>query len=233
MNRELPGMVGGLGPESTVIYYQQIIAAYRKAKQHASYPHLLLSSIDLQRMLVLLAASDLAGIADYMLHAIRSLAAAGATFAFIGANTWHIVFDQVEQLSPIPLISIVQTACAAAKQAGCKRLGLFGTRYTMQADFYPKVFAPSGLAIVPPAQSEQDYIHEKYMGELLNGVVVPETRQQLLKIMQGMQDRDQIDGVILGGTELSLLFQDHTAGSIPLFDTTKIHVQAVVARMLE
>ena len=230
---QIAGMIGGLGPESTAVYYHRIIAEYRKAQPDGSYPSILINSINLQRMLDLVVAADYAGMAGYLLSALEQLAAAGATFGFISANTPHIVFDQIESRSPIPLISIVKAACAAAKQAGCRRLGLIGARFTMQADFYPKVFSEEGLEIITPGKDEQHYIHEKYMGELVNGLAVPQTRQELLNIMERLKERDQIDGVILGGTELSLLFDDETACGIPLLDTTKNHVQAIVARMLE
>jgi len=229
---QLAGMIGGLGPESTAVYYRQIVAAYRQAKPDGSHPSILINSIVMQRVLGLIVAADYREVAKYLLDAIHQLAAAGATFGFISANAPHIVFEEVEEQSPIPLLSIVKAACAAAKKAGCNRLGLLGARFTMQATFYPKVFSQAGLEIVTPNKEEQDYIHEKYMGELVNGRVVPETRQEILRIMQRIKDRDQIDGVILGGTELSLLFEQDAASGIPLLDTTKIHVQAIVARML-
>jgi aspartate racemase len=230
---QLAGMIGGLGPESTAVYYRGIVSEYRKAKPDGSYPALFINSLNMRRMLDLITAADYAGAANYLVGALEQLAAAGATFGFITANAPHLVFDAVEARSPLPLISIVRPTSAAAKQAGLKRLGLLGARFTMQATFYPKVFAQAGLEIVTPGQDEQDYIHAKYMGELVNGLVIPETRQELSKIIERMKDRDQIDGMILGGTELSLLFHEDSAGGIPLLDTTKLHIQAVVARMLE
>jgi aspartate racemase len=230
---QIAGMIGGLGPESTAVYYRRLIEEYRKAKQDGSYPSILVNSLNMQRMLGLLIAADHEGVVRYLLKALEQLAVTGATFGFISANAPHLVFDELESLSPIPLISIVKAACTAAKQTGRKRLGLIGARFTMQAAFYPKVFSGEGLTIVTPDAKEQDYIHEKYLGELVNGLVVPETRQELLKIMERLKVRGQIDGVILGGTELSLLFDDDTACGMPLLDTTKIHVQAVVAQMLE
>ncbi len=229
---QIAGMIGGLGPESTAVYYREIIAEHRKAKQDGSYPSIFINSLNMQRMLDLLVAADNEGVVRYLLNALEQLAAAGATFGFISANAPHIVFDEIEGLSPIPLISIVKTACATAKQAGCKRLGLIGARFTMQGAFYPRVFSQEGLEIVTPDQEEQNYIHERYIGELVNGRVVAETRRQFLKIMEHLKERDQIDGVILGGTELSLLFDDDTACGVPLLDTTKIHVQAIVARLV-
>jgi aspartate racemase len=226
-------MIGGLGPESTAVYYRQIIAEYRKAKPDGSYPSIFINSINMQRMLNLIVATDCAAVTQHLLNALEQLAAAGATFGFISANTPHIVFDELESLSPIPLVSIVKTTCSAAKAKGFKRLALFGARFTMEGSFYSKVFTREGLELVTPNKEEQDYIHQKYMGELVNGQCRPETRERLSRIMLHMKESEQIEAVILGGTELSLLFEEDSAGGIPLLDTTRIHVQAIVKRMLE
>src|ERR1700757_4135878 len=103
---------------------------------------------------------------DYLLEAIGKDARAGADFAIISANTPHIVFDDVARSSPIPLISIVEATCATAKARNLKRLALFGTGYTMQSNFYPKVFSREGIALVVPGREDQDYLHEKYFSEL-------------------------------------------------------------------
>src|SRR5438094_1093420 len=177
-------------------------------------------------------ANDLSGMADYLLEAIGKLARAGADFGVISANTPHIVFDDVAPKSPIPLISIVEATCAAAKTRGLKRLALFGTRYTMQANFYPKVFSREGIELVVPDLEDQEYIHDKYLNELVPGKFLPETRDGLLAIIDRMQARSGIDGVILAGTELPLILRDADHKGIPLLDTTKIHCQAAVAEIL-
>src|ERR1051326_5503107 len=161
------GIIGGLGPESTIDYYQKIIAFYRERAGDGSYPEFIINSINLRKGLNFMDANDLAGMADFLLEAIRKLARAGADFGLISANTPHIVFDDVAPKSPIPLISIVEATCAAAKARNLKRLALFGTRYTMQANFYPKVFAREGIELLVPHANEQDYIHEKYFNELV------------------------------------------------------------------
>src|SRR6266436_555832 len=127
------GMIGGLGPESTLDYYQRIIALYRERMTDGHYPEFIVVSVDLRKGLDFMDANDLDGMADYLLEAIGKLARAGAEFGLISANTPHIVFDEIASKSPIPLISIVEATCAAAKAHKLERLGLFGTRYTMQA----------------------------------------------------------------------------------------------------
>ena len=159
------------------------------------------------------------------------LARAGADFGALAANTPHIVFDQLRARSPIPLISIVEATCDRARELGLKRVTLFGTRFTMQAGFYPEVFAGSGIDLVIPGQADQDYIHEKYMDELLQNIFLPETRQGLLAIVDRMKARDGIDGLILGGTELPLILRG-AESDIPFLDTTRIHVDRIVEELI-
>src|SRR6266568_7006346 len=226
------GIIGGLGPESTVEYYQNIIALYRERQRDGSYPEFIINSVDLKKGLDFMAANNLGGMADYLLEEIGKLEQAGANFCLISANTPHIVFDEVAAKSPIPLISIVEATCAAAKARKLKRLALFGTRYTMQANFYPKVLAREGIDLLMPEREDQDYIHEKYFSELVPGKFLPETRAGLLAIVDRMKARSDIDGVVLAGTELPLLLRDPEYHATPFLDTTKIHVEAAVAEML-
>jgi aspartate racemase len=226
------GVVGGLGPESTIDYYQRIIALYRERTRDGSYPRFIIISVDLKKGLDFMEAGDLAGMAAYLLEGIGKLADAGADFALISANTPHIVFDEVALKSPIPLISIVEAACAAAKALGLKRLALFGTRYTMLATFYLKVFLHEGIELLVPEPNDQDYIHDKYMNELVPGKFLPETRTGLLDIVDRMKAKSDIDGVILAGTELPLILSDAGHNGIPFLNTTKIHVEAAVTEML-
>jgi aspartate racemase len=226
------GIIGGLGPESTLDYYQRIIALYRERTRDGHYPEFIVVSVDLRKGLDFMDANDLSGMADYLLEAIGKLARAGAEFGIISANTPHIVFDDVAPKSPVPLISIVETTRAVAKAKNFKRLALFGTRYTMQADFYPKVFKREGIELHVPDTRDQDYIHDKYMNELVPGKFLTETRAGLLGIVDRMKATSDIDGVILAGTELPLILRDPDHNGIPFLDTTKIHVEAAVAQML-
>ena len=226
------GIIGGLGPESTVEYYQNIIALYRERQRDGSYPQFLINSIDLKKGLDFMDANNLTGMADYLLEGIGKLARAGANFGLISANTPHIVFDAVASKSPIPLISIVEATCAVAKARNLKRLALFGTRFTMEGTFYPKVFSREGIELSVPDATDQDYLHDKYFNELVPGQFLSETRAGLLAIVDRMKARIDIDAVILAGTELPLILRDADHNGIPFLNTTKIHVQAAVTEML-
>jgi aspartate racemase len=226
------GLIGGLGPESTIDYYKLIIAAYRERRPDGGYPSLIINSVDLNKVRDLITEDRLPEVTEYLAAEVGRLAAAGADFGALSANTPHVVFDELSRLSPIPLISIVEVTCAAAKARGMKRAGLFGTRFTMQGRFYRDVFDRAGVTLVTPRAAEQDYIHDKYMNELVEGIFLPETRESLLAIVERMSARDDIEGLILGGTELPLILRAEKHGEVPFLDTTKIHVEEIVARLL-
>jgi aspartate racemase len=226
------GIIGGLGPESTIDYYKKIVALYRERTGDGSYPQFIVNSINLKKGLDFMDANNLAGMADYLVEEIGKLARAGATFGLISANTPHIVFDQVASKAPIPLISIVEATCAAAKARTLNRLALFGTRYTMQATFYPKVFSREGIELFVPGPEDQTYVHDKYLNELVSGKFLPETRAGLLAIVDRMKAKPDIDVVILAGTELPLILRDREHKGIPFLDTTEIHCEAAVTEML-
>jgi aspartate racemase len=178
------GIIGGIAPESTIQYYRLIIKLYREQKNDGSYPPILINSIDMKRMLDFIGANQLADVIDYLVGEVQKLSVAGANFGLLASNTPHIVFHEIQQQSPIPLISIVEATCLAAQSLGVKKVGLFGTRFTMQGRFYADAFAEHGISLVVPNLEMQAYIHEKYMNELVNGIFLPATRERLLEIVE-------------------------------------------------
>jgi aspartate racemase len=226
------GLIGGIAPESTIQYYRLILASYRERAGAGAQPSLIVNSIDLHRMLGDIAAGELERVTAYLAGEIERLERAGATFGLLAANTPHVVFDAIQSRVKLPLISIVDVTLAAARERGFKRVALFGTRFTMEGRFYPEVFEKGGIEIVPPNDAERAFIHEKYVGELVNAVFLESTRARLLEIMRVMKTRDRIDAVILGGTELPLLLDDESIAPVPFLDTTRIHVAEVVNRLL-
>ena len=225
------GIIGGLGPESTIEYYHFLIEAYRERQTDGSYPSLFINSVNLTKVVDLITANRLAEVAEYLAGEVNKLASAGAEVGLLSANTPHIVFDEIQSRSRIPLISIVEAACQEARTLGLKKLLLLGTRFTMQGRFYPDVFSKAGIELVVPGAEDRDYIHEKYMGELLKGIILPETRTGLLEIVARLKQQEQIQGVILAGTELPLILRG-AGGDLPFLDTTEIHVGAAIRRLL-
>jgi aspartate racemase len=226
------GLIGGTGPESTIDYYRLLTAQYREKMDGAS-PPVIINSVDLKRMIAWMGANELDKVTDYLVAEFAKLEKAGVDFAALTANTPHIVFDEINSRVNLPLISIVEAACERARQSGFKSVGLFGTRYTMQAPFYPKVFSRTDIRLVMPNAKEQDYIHEKYFGELLKDTFLPETRAKFLNIADEMKARDHVEAIILGGTEIPLLLRTAEHNGVQLLDTTRIHVDRLIEEMLK
>jgi aspartate racemase len=217
------GLIGGTGPESTIDYYRLLTAQYREKVDGAS-PPVIINSVDLKRMINWMGAGELDKVTDYLVAEFEKLQRAGVDFGALTANTPHIVFDEIQERISLPLISIVEAACERTQSLGFKTVALFGTRYTMEAPFYPKVFSRTDVKLVTPTKSEQDYIHEKYFGELLKDVFLPETRARFLAIAD--------EAVILGGTEIPLLLRTEEHNGVKLLDTTGIHVDRLIEEML-
>lgn len=226
------GLIGGTGPESTIDYYRLLTAQYREKADGAS-PPVIINSVDLKRMIAWMSADELDKVTDYLVGEFEKLEKAGVDFAALTANTPHIVFDDLKERVKLPLISIVEAACERAQDLGFKSVGLFGTRYTMQALFYPKVFSRTDIKLVTPNAEEQEYIHEKYFGELLKDTFLPETRARFLAIADDMKAREGIEALILGGTEIPLLLRTEEHNGIQLLDTTRIHVDRLIEEMLK
>ena len=225
------GLVGGLGPESTIDYYRRILAAWAQLDPGSS-PSIVIDSLDVKRGLHLVE-HDRPALIDYLLESLRRLAGAGVDFIAMTANTPHIVFDDLAARSPVPLLSIVEVCADEARRRGFGRLALLGTRFTMEAPFFPAVFARSGMVVVSPNAADRAWIHERYVGELLKGDFRDDTRRQFTSLVGRLREEEHVDGVILGGTELPLLLPAPVIAGVPALDTTALHVSAIVGRLRE
>jgi aspartate racemase len=225
------GLVGGLGPESTIDYYRRILDGWRE-HDPASSPSIVIDSLD-STLALRLVAQDRGAFTEYLLGSIRRLIGAGVDFIAMTANTPHLVFDELAAAAPVPLLSIVEVCAAEARRRGLRRLLLLGTRFTMQAEFYPTVFARYGIDIVAPDEAERTWVHARYVDELLNGDFRDATRDEFVALITRLRGRAHVDGIILGGTELPLLLRAPVIADLPVLDTTELHVTAIVSRLLE
>lgn len=224
------GLVGGLGPESTIDYYRRILEVWQRQRP-GSAPSIVIDSLDVQLGLRL-AQDDRDGLLAYLEASVARLAGAGVDFAALTANTPHLVFDDLVTRSSVPLVSIVETCAAEARRRGLGSLLLLGTRFTMEGAFYPEVFARHGLGVVRLAAHDLGWVHDRYVGELLRGDFRDATRQGVIDCVERARREQGIDAVILGGTELPLLLRAPEIAGLPLLDTTALHVEAIVARLL-
>jgi aspartate racemase len=228
MQKKVIGIIGGIAPPSTIDYYQKIIKGFQKNNDTRNYPSILINSIDMTRMLDFVAKQKYNELIEYLIVEINKLKNGGADFAAIASNTPHIVFDQLRNRSAFPLISIVEATIANAKKIGCKKIGLFGTKSTMQGGFYQAGFLKEGIETVTPSLESQNIIHDKYMNELVKGIFKEETKYAFIEIVQYMRKQNRIEGLILGGTELPLILKEEDFNDFILFNTTKIHVDSIL-----
>lgn len=223
------GIIGGTGPESTVDYYNEIINAFKDGSGDMNYPEIIIYSINLGKMIGLMRAGQFDEVTGYLVEKIESLEKAGAEFAVLSANTPHIFFDQIREKCSLPLISIVEATCTKTVKRGLKRPGLFGTDFTMKATFYPELFKKKGIEIVMPDAEDMELISLKLFTEIELGIFNDETRQLLISIIEKMVREQQIDSLILGCTEFPLILTDPEFAGIPMLNTTRIHVDAIVS----
>ena len=226
------GMIGGFGPEATLDYYRLLIEIYRKKIKDGSNPEIIIYSMDVNVLLNMVANKQWDTLVKWLVNGLKVLHQAGANFGFISANTPHIVFDRINELSPIPLLSIVEETCKHIDKLALRRVGLLGTKFTMQSDFYKKVCNKYNVVVFVPNEKEQEYIHSKLITEIEFGIFLGETREGLLNIIKRMIEEDLIEGIILGCTELPLILTKSELG-IPFLNTTKIHVESIVNYYLE
>ncbi|MEJ6400892.1 aspartate/glutamate racemase family protein [Nicoliella lavandulae] len=227
------GIIGGIGPEATMRYYLDIIKGYQnKINSQQSLPELSIVSINMYHMFDLLNHHQYDDVANYVSNAANELHKSGADFGLMCGNTPHILFHQIQERTALPLLSIIETSLTRAKSMNLKRLLLLGTKFTMENDFFAQPFRDAGINIVLPSDKDQQWIHEKIVTELENGIVNNNTKQQLIKMINQLITEHSLDGVILGCTELPLIIKPNDL-QVSTFDIAKIHIDAAVDMILE
>jgi aspartate racemase len=223
------GIVGGLGPDSTIDYYRRIIDVWHQSRPQSS-PPIVIDSLDVDRGIQLVT-HDHDGLTDYLLESLHRLDRAGASFAVLAANTPHIVFDALAARSPLPLLSIVEVCADEAQRRGYNCVVLLGTGFTMGASFYPDVFVSRGIDIVVPSPEERAWLHDRYIRDLLKARFEDDTRAGVEAMVARLRTTHEFEAVVLAGTELPLLLRSHMIAGMPVLDTTELHVAAIVRRL--
>lgn len=221
------GLVGGMGPESTIPYYHDIVYGVQEKIGKEYFPNLTIESVNVFDVLRLCGEQKYDELTDYLMAAIENLINSGADFAALSANTPHIVFDRLQEKSTIPLISIIETTCDEAIRLNKKKIGLLGTIFTMTGDFFKTPFIENNIEIIVPTKDEMTFINNKISSELELGIVKEDTLVSFQKIIERMKNENGIEAVVLGCTELPLILNDEVS-PVPCLDTMKIHIQALI-----
>lgn len=221
------GLIGGTGPESTIVYYKGIEYGVQQKSGRSFFPNLTIESLSVFDVLSFCGKQDYAGLTAYLLKGVRNLAAAGAQYAALTGITPHIVFDELSAASPIPLISMVDTARDYAAAYGYKKICLLGTLPTMEGTFFQNSFAKRRIEVVTPNAEERTYIGTKIETELEYGKVLPETQRTFKAIAERIIREEQAQAVVLGCTELPLIFNDVEL-PVPYIDVMQVHINALV-----
>jgi aspartate racemase len=229
------GLVGGMTPESTKEYYERIIARARERRQDPDplrNPVIVVYSLDLAELAAHQRAGDTGRVVQLLVGAVERLRGAGAEVGALTANTPHAYLADVVRRTELPLVSIVDATRGAAAAIGARRVLLLGTSTTMAAPMYPESFAEAGIDVVVPDEEDRAFLDRVIYGELALGTVRPEVRRRTLEICGRAIDSDGAEAVILGCTELPLVLVDGDL-PVPLLDTVRIHVEAILDRAME
>jgi aspartate racemase len=225
------GLIGGMSWESSAEYYRLLNQGVRDRLGPTASARCLLWSFDFAEIERLQHAGDWPALTELMTDAARRLESAGAELLLICTNTMHLMADAVQQAVSVPLLHIVDPAAVAAKQAGFRRVGLLGTAFTMEQDFYTGRLAERhGLEVLVPDTDDRATVHRIIYDELIAGIVTPASRDAYRAVIARLVARGA-EAIVLGCTEIMLLVRPEDS-AVPLFDTTTLHARAAVAQAL-
>lgn len=225
------GLIGGMGPESTLLYYKEIASEFHKKNPHGYFPALTIETVNMYEMLNYCKNQDYIGLTSYLMKAINNVISSGADFIALASNTPHVVFDKLQENSSIPMLSIVEPIYKAIKSMGMKKIGWLGTAFTMEEDYFKKIFVSNGIDVIIPEKIERAYIDNAIASELEFGIVKEETKKIIDSIIQRLVEQEGIEGLIIGCTELPLIYENVEL-PIPCFDTMRYHIEGIVKQML-
>ncbi|MFX1420666.1 MAG: aspartate/glutamate racemase family protein [Promethearchaeota archaeon] len=217
------GILGGISYESTIKYYDLLLQKYYEKFNDFNYPEVIIFSLNFQKVIDYELSDERAKYIDYLMSGINSLEKAGATFIIMAANSPHAVYNDLEKLSKVPILSIVKATAEKARQEEMKKLLLLGIKFTMQNTFYHNYCKKLGIEVITPSNNEQDVIDKIIFDELVIGFFRQESKDKVLQIISNYQ----VDGVILGCTELPLILTQKDT-NYKLLDTIELHVEAAL-----
>lgn len=217
------GLVGGISWVSTMDYYKYINEGVNLKLGGINFAECIIYSLNFGEIQT----KSWDNSFELLLGACESLKKAGVDSIALCANTAHLFVDRLQEIVKLPIINIVDETAKVIRKKGLKKVGLLGTKFTMEMDFYRNKFETYGLEVLTPDNQEtRDYIQQTVKEELGSGYINPETKTKYISVVNDLLDRGA-ECVVLGCTEIPMLISQ-TDFSIPVFDTTKIHSQAIV-----
>ena len=225
------GILGGMSPESTSTYYEYITRTYTERFGDFSYPEIIIYSVSFQPFVDWPSGGRWDLVANALAESANCLEKAGADFIVIATNTMHIVFDEIQAKVNIPMLSLLDAVGRAIQAKNITKVGLLGTRFTMQNTFYADALAKYNIEVIVPEGDDAVTVNQVIYDELVKGIISPESKKKFLAITKNLQERG-VQGVILGCTEIPLLIASEDT-ELPLFDTTTIHAEAALNFALE
>ncbi len=224
------GLIGGMSWQSTIEYYRIINNEVNRRTGGKHAAKIIIDSFDFKEVEELMRNEDFAGLTALLVNSAQKLEKAGAELLMIGANTMHFAAEPVQESISIPLVNIVDATIEAIRSKSLTKVGLLGTKFTMEKDFFKQRLLMNGIDVNMPGAEDREFIHQTIFRELFNAHINPESKKRFLSIMDGLAN-DGAQGIILGCTEIPLLIkQEDTA--LPVFDTTEIHALAAVEIVL-
>ncbi len=213
------GILGGISHESTIKYYELILKKYYELKGDYYYPEIIIYSLDFQKFTDFEDNKDKEGYIEYIMEGIHSLERSRADFIIMSANSPHSVYDEVKSLTELPMLSIVEAVGERAKEKGLKRVLLLGIKYTMESGFYENYLKQLGIDVIVPSKDERTLINDIIFDELTIGIFHDRSKEKLINIIK----KYDVDGVILGCTELPLIINEDDL-EMEVLNTVELHV---------
>lgn len=226
------GLVGGTGPESTLMYYKELNSQIDKITDGKCMPELSIESVNFRRAWEYVSNGKNKELAEYLAGKVKALVAAGAEVISLSAATMHMVIDEIEASTNVTLVSIPCAVCDEAQRRGYKKVALLGTIFTMEQDYMKKDFIKAGIDIVIPNETDRTLIAKRIFEELEFGIVKESTLKEFNEIISKMREEQQVEAVILGCTELPLLLNDDNC-VLPCLDSVQIHIQKLIDLALD
>ena len=221
------GLVGGTGPESTLMYYKELNTRIDRMTGGAQMPDIAIESVNFRRAWGYVAAGQYDLLADYLAEKVNSLRLGGAEIISLTAGTMHIVLDELLKKTQVPLVSIPQAVCREAQARGYRKIGLLGTIFTMEQDYMKTDFREAGIEVIIPEKADRELVAKRILEELEIGVVKESTLKEFQGIIRGMREKDGIEAVVLGCTELPLLLNGENC-PVPCLDSVEIHINELI-----